>query len=212
MKRWLRWLILLAGYPFVMWLVWIWLGVSERDPGDLILSFLLALGIVAGLTGLVWIVFGGSVWRALGFVLSIMTLTILMSLLPSWSVPLNHWAAQYRWIYPWLLRAVTLALMATTLPIVLMGSSVLLRTWQYWCAWAVLTLGVYVIPAWLVRWVPELSSMAAQTASMVVRFGLAYLIALATLTAFARFVRQLAEGQSSAIPGAQQPHTAAPAP
>lgn len=204
MNRSWRWLILLAGYPFVMWLVWIWLGVAERDPGDLILSFLLALGIVAALTALVWIVFGGSVWRALAFVLSIMTLTIAMSLLPSWSVPLNQWGAKFKWLYPWLLRAVTLALMAVILPVVLMGTSVLLRKWRYWAAWGALTVGVYVVPALLVRWVPEFPSLAAQTASMVVRFGLAYLIALATLTAFARFVRRMAEAQNSAVREAPQ--------
>lgn len=188
MKPWLRWLILVAGYPLVMWLVWIWLGVAERDPGDLILSVVLGVAIVAGLTGLVWIVFGGSLPRSLGFVLSILLLTMLMSLLPS-SGP------KLRSIYPWAVRAGTLVLMAILLALVLLGTTTMFRRWQYWLAWCALAVGVYAIPSWLVGWVPQLTSMTAQTTSMVVRFGLAYLIALGTLTAFARYVRQMANPQ-----------------
>ncbi len=197
MKRWMRWLVMFAGYPVVLYLTWLWLGLSERNPGDLVLSLLLAVGIVGGLTTLVWIVFGGSFWRALGFVVGVMTITILMSMLPSRTVATEKMAA-LRGIYPYLLRLLTVGLMAILMPLVLLGSSVLLRKWKYWAAWIALAVGVYVIPSLLIRWVPELQSLTAQTVSMVVRFGLAYVIALATFSAFARYVRELAEGRSSA--------------
>jgi hypothetical protein len=198
MKWWQRWGILLLGYPVVMWLVWLWLGVPERDVSDLLLSAGLAVAIVAGLTALVWVVFGGSPWRALGFVLSIMTITIVTSMIPSRVVAVEKLSA-VRWAGPFLLRALTVLLMAAVLPIVLMGTASLLYRWRYWGAWAVLTVGVYVIPKYLVDWVPELQSLSGQTASLIVRFGAAYLIALATFTGFARYIRRMA-GQPAPAP------------
>jgi hypothetical protein len=71
------------------------------------------------------------------------------------------------------------------------GSWRVARRWKYWVACIVFVAVVMIVPLQLVRWVPSFSNFAAQTASLVVRFGLAYMIAVAALAAFATIVRRI---------------------
>src|SRR6266536_3587827 len=69
------------------------------------------------------------------------------------------------------------------------GAAPSLRSWRYWATAAVLVVAGVALPWLLVRWVPRLQSFGAQTASMIVRFGLAYGIALAAWLGIASLPR-----------------------
>ena len=70
------------------------------------------------------------------------------------------------------------------------GSAGALRRWNYWIAAAGLAAAGVLLPWLLVRWVPKLQGFGAQTASMAVRFGLAYAIALAAWLSIASLPRR----------------------
>ena len=68
-------------------------------------------------------------------------------------------------------------------------------TLRYWIGSALLLLAGIWLPGLIVGWVPKFTSFGAQTASMIVRFALAYAIALAAwlaITALARGPRSAA--------------------
>jgi hypothetical protein len=65
-----------------------------------------------------------------------------------------------------------------------------LRSWRYWALAAGLVLvGVYV-PWRLITWVPALQGLTAQSISVAVRFGLAWLITVAALVSFGALLRR----------------------
>ena len=61
---------------------------------------------------------------------------------------------------------------------------------RYWLGSALLVLAGYWLPGLLIGWVPKFQSFGAQTASMIVRFALAYAIALAAWLAIAALARR----------------------
>jgi hypothetical protein len=61
---------------------------------------------------------------------------------------------------------------------------------RYWIGCAVLMAAGYWLPSLLVGWVPKAHSFGAQTASLVVRFSLAYAIALAAWVEIAGLARR----------------------
>ena len=59
------------------------------------------------------------------------------------------------------------------------NARLVLGQWRYWAGCALALAVAYWLPAWLIGWVPKLAGFALQTASLIVRFALAYAIALA---------------------------------
>ncbi|MBI1896135.1 MAG: hypothetical protein HYS04_06300 [Acidobacteria bacterium] len=94
-------------------------------------------------------------------------------------------------IYPalrWLAFAVLALLVFPWMPPSRAPGSRPRRQWRYW-AWAAaaIALGTY-LPYKLVWWVPPTGSFAAEVASVLLRFGLAYLMAVAAWLLLARTV------------------------
>ena len=65
-----------------------------------------------------------------------------------------------------------------------------LRQWRYWVGCAAMLAAGYFLPGWLIGWVPKFSGFGAQTASWIVRFSLAYVIALAAWLEIAWLARR----------------------
>ncbi|MBK7929015.1 MAG: hypothetical protein IPJ98_16515 [Bryobacterales bacterium] len=63
----------------------------------------------------------------------------------------------------------------------------------YWAAGIVLAVLGLLVPWWLIKWVPAFSSMVMETLSMLVRFGIAYVLATVSWTAMAALLPKLAE-------------------
>jgi len=93
---------------------------------------------------------------------------------------------QVDWIYPGLLRAVCAVAVLALVPLaseaaggfgLRAGLRVAARP-RYWVACAVLVFAGLYVPGKLVGWVPAFESLAARAASVVVRFGLAYVLAV----------------------------------
>jgi hypothetical protein len=63
-------------------------------------------------------------------------------------------------------------------------------TRRYWMTSAPMAAAGFLLPMRLISWVPAFQSFGAQTASMIVRFGLAYAIALTAWLAIAAAVRR----------------------
>jgi hypothetical protein len=59
------------------------------------------------------------------------------------------------------------------------------RHWRYWTASFIITVALLKLPALLVGWVPEPASLFMQTLSVVLRFTLAYALALGAWLALA---------------------------
>jgi len=62
------------------------------------------------------------------------------------------------------------------LPVVLFGKW---RRWRFWLLWAAVLLVSWYVPRRLVHWTPDFKSTAAEVTSLMLRWGTAYLLAIA---------------------------------
>lgn len=214
-----------AGYPLLVALVWMWLGIGERSALDLSLSLLTGILIVALLAWLLASAFNGSltVYRKLPsavlFVIAMLAALGAIWWLWAYNAQATDWIAvrvsnargsainprRAAWVYPALLWTFAIAVSAIALPPLLAGSARLWKNWRYWTAWVALVIAGWFLPSLIVSWVPKLTSLPAQTASMVIRFLLAYAIALASFLGFAKLVRQMAVRRMAATPSEPSP-------
>jgi hypothetical protein len=167
-----------AGYPLLVWLVWIWLGIAERSVMEILGSAALGGAIVAALAWLLASAFDGTLkvrglWvRSLVFVIAALVIA-----------GAGWWLT--RKIYP-------IALIALLVPPLYRCSWRVLGKWRYWAAFVLLAgTGLY-LPWKMATWVPAATSLASQTASMAARFLIAYLLAVGSLVGFAAELRRLA--------------------
>ncbi|MCZ2074711.1 MAG: hypothetical protein HUU41_01550 [Bryobacteraceae bacterium] len=186
-RKWPLLTIQVTGYALVAALIYLWLGIPEQSVWQLLLSLLLAAAIIAGSGWLLAALFalrlcGRREWRrGMAFVL----LLLVMFLGGSW---LSGSAPRVNPLWLWGIGAL---IVFTVLPWFAATRAWLIRRWQYWVAAAgVVTMGIY-IPWKLIWWVPPLSGMTAQTLSMAVRFGLAYLLLVASLLLFSGWMQRL---------------------
>ncbi|HEU0142548.1 MAG TPA: hypothetical protein VFQ79_22690 [Bryobacteraceae bacterium] len=193
-RKWVLLAVQIAGYALVAILIYLWLGIPEESVWQLLLSVLLAVGIIAGAGWLLASLFalrlcGRWEWmRGMAFVL----LLLAMFLGGSW---LSGSAPRVNPLWFWSIGAF---IVFAVLPW-FAARAWLIRRWQYWAsAVAVVALGIY-IPWKLIWWVPSLSGMTAQTASMAVRFGLAYLLLVISLLLFSGWMQRLS-GKPAANP------------
>jgi hypothetical protein len=189
-----------VGYPVLLALIYEWFGIADRSIWQLLLSVVLGAAIVCGAVWLIsralqppqmrrFVIFLAAaaavvaccVWLA-GYqaqaglsVASHLTLWFRKPVKPQTMAS----------IYGWLLWIAGTAGVLAILPRAVNNPP----TRSYWITAALLAIAGLVLPALIVGWVPKFESFKAQTTSMVVRFTLAYAIALASwllITATAR--------------------------
>ena len=195
-----------VGYLVLMALIYLWFGIGDRNVWQLLLSLLLGLAILCGAvwlianalaaevvaprrlgTFVIWIgaaaiVVAGCMWLA-GYRASI-GLSVASHLTQWFRRPVKPQTMGA--VYVWLLWIACAAGVLAILPRAVKARP----SGRYWITAALLLLAGYFVPSLLVGWVPKFQSFGAQTASMVVRFTLAYLIALAAWLAIAASARR----------------------
>lgn len=199
------WVAQVLGYPVILYLVWLWLGIPEGSALQLAGSVLLGVVIAVGLAWLLALAFQVRFPRMLAFVVLLAVLAAVAwwlsgyaDLAGNWLAakvstwrrrPANPgtWTGRYWWTVWTLCVLAIFGLLAW-----LAGGRGVLRRWPYW----LLCAGLVIAGAWLpwkvLWWVPKLETITAQTVSMVLRFGVAYLLWLGSLLLFAAGVRRVA--------------------
>ena len=198
------WIEQVLGYPVLLYLVWLWLGIPEQSALQLMGSVLLAMVIVLGLAGLLAAAFHVRFRRMAGFVVLLVACVGIAYWLSGYAEASGNWLAAKVSVWrrrpsnpmAWALRYSWLVWGACALTVFVVlaacaGGRRVLTRWPYW----LLCLALVVAGAWLpwrlVWWVPTAQTITAQTVSLVLRFGLAYLLWLGSLLAFAAGVRRL---------------------
>jgi hypothetical protein len=194
-----------CGYLVLLALVYGWLGIADRSTWQVLLSGLLGLAIVFGAAWLIASALAAgplSLRRLPRFLICIVAAAAVIACCV--------WLAGYRprvglsaasHLTLWLRRPVKPQMMgvlyvgllwiaATAGVLALLPLAVKARpTLRYWLSSALLVLAGIWLPGLLIGWVPKFQSFGAQTASMILRFALAYAIALAawlSITTLAR--------------------------
>jgi hypothetical protein len=208
-----RLLIQAGGYLALAALIYEWLGIADRSVWQVLLSAVLGLGI---LFGAVWLI-GSALAGSAGFPLRRMARVALWVAAIAAVVGFAMWLGSYRaraglsvashltlWfrhpVKPQSMGAVyfTLVWIAGIAGVLALlpfagraasgaGAGRAWRDWRYWAPCAVLVAAGYWLPGLLVAWVPGFKGFGMQTASLLVRFAVAYAIALAAWLGIARF-------------------------
>lgn len=197
-----------GGYLVLLALIYEWFGIADRNAWQLVLSLMLGIAIVFGAA---WLI--ASALTAELVSVRRLRAPLIWVVAAAAVVAVCVWLAGYRsnvglsvashltlWfrkpvkpdtmgaIYAWLIRIVaTVGVLAIVPPAVKARPSR-----RYWIAAILLALGGWLLPALLVNWVPKFESFGAQTASMIVRFALAYAIALGAWLAIGTAARRSA--------------------
>jgi hypothetical protein len=209
-----RLLIQAGGYLALAALIYEWLGIADRSVWQVLLSAVLGLGIIFGV---VWLI-GGALAGSVGFPPRRMARVALWVAAIAVVIGCAMWLGSYRaraglsvashltlWfrrpvkpqsmgtIYFTLVWIAGIAGVLALLPFAGRAASGTVmgrpwRDWRYWAACAVLVAAGYSLPGLLVGWVPGFKGFGMQTTSLLVRFALAYAIALAAWLGIARFV------------------------
>jgi hypothetical protein len=195
------------GYLALLALIYGWFGIAESNAWQLMLSVLLGLAI---LFGAVWLIasalaapelvsprrLGGCLlW--FGAVAAVIILCVwLAGYRPRVGLSVaSHLTLWFRrpvkpqtmaTVYVWLLRIAGAAGVLAILPFTVKARP----TVRYWMTAAPIAAAGFLLPRLLIGWVLAFQSFGAQTASMIVRFGLAYAIALAAWLAIATAARR----------------------
>ena len=208
----------LAGYVTLITLTYTWLAISDRSVLQVVLSAVLAIGIISSAA---WLL-GDALAGPSRFETRRLPKLLFWLVLAAVVILCGFWLADYRtrvgvniashltlWlrrpvkpqiagaVYAVLLRVVIAAAVLAILPFASQAAegtrrsaAAALRSWRYWAACAVLVAAGFYLPGLLVTWVPKLSGLFAQVASMLVRFTAAYLIAVAAWLAIAASARR----------------------
>lgn len=179
-----------AGYPVLLGLVYEWLGIADRSAWDVALSGVLAAAIVCGAVWLMVHAIGGPARRSLAWVAAAAAVAAGSVWISGRVKPLYAASA-------WM---VGIAALVALLPVVAGARPVLGRR-RYWALALALVAAGVALPWLLVRWVPQFQNFGAQTASLVVRFGMAYAIALAAWLTLVSLPRRLLRTTASRSAG-----------
>jgi hypothetical protein len=168
------------GYLLLLAAVYGWLGIADGSVWQVALSAVLALAIVSFAVWLIADALAAPVGRSLPWLLAAAALVAGCVWL----------AGRVKSVY-----ATPLWIAGTVAVLVLLplagGAASALRRPSYWAIAFLLALAGLALPWLLVIWVPRFQSFGAQTASLVVRFALAYAIALASWLLLARLPQRL---------------------
>ena len=204
MKR--EWLIQFVGNALLIFLFYEWLGIRDSRISQIILSFVLGIGIFTGVVFLhsrtfhqepgrfaVVLVLFLLIWWGLSlipvgkcgqWIASILTLKTRKPISPAF---VSKYLDDMRWFVQWLLVPSLLLRMKSVRILFL---------------FTLLTLVGFATPGVLISWTPKFESTAAQIVSFVLRFGFAYCLLTTCCAAFMRFT-------SPGTPAVSQPKTAA---
>jgi hypothetical protein len=170
-----------AGYAALLAAVWFWLGIPERNAWDLMLSLLVAAAILAGFALLLARAFGAGWRRALVYAAGLAA-----------ALALGAWLAGSAGRYRSVVWAPIFAVLFAALARLPAGTWRPLRRWKYWAACVALPIVMIYLPLRLMLWTPQVEGFAAQTASMLLRFAIAFALSAGAWLAFALTVRKLA--------------------
>jgi hypothetical protein len=215
----------LSGYLVLLALVYLWLAIADRSAWQIILTALLGVGICAAAVWLLGDALAGPpgfprnryarflLWALAGAAIVLVSLW-LSGLRPRVGVAvasrLTLWFRRpvkpqaMGAIYAWLVRVVCAAALLAVLPFASQAAggakrtaAAALRHWRYWAGTLALLLAGICLPVLLAGWIPKFQSLPAQAVSMLLRFALAYVIAVAAwleIAALARRYRSAAGG------------------
>lgn len=190
-----------AGYLVIAALLYEWFGIADRSVSQLLLTVVLGLGIVCGTLWLIASVLEPKrMGRCVMWIAAALAVVVLCAWLSGYQSQVglsvaSHLTLWFRkpvkpqamaTLYAWLLGIAATAGVLALLPLAAEGRP----TRRYWMTAAGLAIVGLLLPRLLVGWVPKFESFGAQTASMVVRFVLAYAIALAAWLAIAASARR----------------------
>lgn len=178
---------LLSGLVLIGSLVWYWLGISERSVWHLVAAA--ALGLVIVVTALLW--------EGLAFSLVIPNWHTVIRLLP-WNAAgagvvalLGFTVATSELLVGGYFLVLALLLPGLSSATGGIAWKRAITNYKYWVAVVVwLAVGLY-FPYRLIWWVPAAEGLKAQSASAGIRFLFAGLLFVASLLAFANFLRRL---------------------
>jgi hypothetical protein len=189
-----------VGYLAVAALLYEWFGIADRSVWQLLLSVVLGVAIVAGAIWLIASALGPArmgrcvIWIAAAAAVIVVCLWLAGYQARVGLSVASHLTLWFRkpvkpqtmaTLYAWLLWIASIAGVLAILPRAAGGRP----TRRYWITAAVLTIAGLLLPGLLIGWVPKFQSFGAQTASMLVRFVVAYAIALAAWLAIAASAR-----------------------
>jgi hypothetical protein len=214
-----------AGYVALLALIYEWLGIADRSVWQLFLSVILGLVIVFGAVWLIASALEGTPMpplRQIGSLLGWIGIAAAIVLCCVWlagyrpNVGLSVGSRLTLWfrrpvapqtigtIYFWLVWIAGTAGVLTVLPLAVKARP----GRRYWITSGLLAIIGIALPALLIRWVPKFESFGVQTASMILRFGLAYAVALSAWLLIAKAARaaQLDDYSPTQQQGGSQRH------
>ena len=168
------------GYLLLLAAVYAWLSIADGSVWQVALSALLALAIVSGAVWLIADALAARVGKSLPWLLAAAA-----------AVAGCVWlAGRVKSVYAAPLWIAGLVAVLALLPFA-GGVASAARRPSYWAIAFLLALIGLALPWLLVTWVPRFQSFGAQTASLIVRFALAYAIALTSWLLLARLPQRL---------------------
>ena len=207
-----------GGYLLLLSLFYAWLGIADRSVSQVLLSAVLGIAIVAGALWLIAGALAGPegfALRRMPKVVMWLAAAALAGVACIWLASYRprvglHVASQLtQWfrrpVKPSSIGALYVALLWTAggagvlalLPFASRAASggkttavSALRQWRYWIAGAAAGAAGFLFPTLLIGWVPKFQGFAAQSASLLARFAVAYTLALAAWLALAALARR----------------------
>ncbi len=186
-----------GGGAVLVVLVYLWLGLPERTPWDLLLSAVLFVLLVAGAIGLAgWTLVAfeepAPVWaswpRRLGRLAPVVLLMAAAVVLVVWRLSrFSGWLAGAAAI----LLLLPLASQAARGTVCLRRAASLLRRPEYWLAGVIAILIGVALPWAVVLWTPVHGGLLVETLSLALRFGVAWLAAVASWLFLAASILEL---------------------
>jgi hypothetical protein len=203
MKR--LWLIQFLANAILLVVFYEWLGIRDSRVSQLLLSALIGIALLAGIVllhsqtfninprrfALIFLIFLLICWGFSAIPLDEASVWIASTLTFRSRKPVNPATILallngLRWILQWI--AIPLILLQRKRP-------------AFWLQFAAIVLLAFLVPRYLILWTPKLAGTAPQILSFVLRFGIAYCLAITGFVAFARLT-------SSGRPDLIQPITA----
>jgi hypothetical protein len=200
------WWIQFVANAVIIALFYEWLGIRDSRISQLILSAVLGLVLIAAVVwlhsgtfhikpplrfALLLLIFVLACWGLESLPLQKAALAMASNLTFRSRKPVNPESVlavmtALRWVCQWII-----------IPLLLMQR----RRFGFWMQFAGIVLVAFLVPRFLIGWTPKLTGTGPQVASFVIRFGLAYCLAITGFVAFSRLT-------SSGSPEASQPITA----
>ena len=206
-----NWLAQFVGVALLAALIWAFLNTPDRRAWQVGISLFLAVAALLGAGLLVGVNLAGNVPRRNRYSWILGTLLLLLVLY--WGAGIVHdrlwdltnWLASavalnakrpvrpetlYQWVWGALRLFEWVVLPVLFLPLFARAAGV--QTQPFWrCAaiYVALLLAGAVLPHYLVHWVPKIEGLWPQVASMLLRFGIAYLLLITCWSALGRYIR-----------------------